>query len=228
MSVPEVQTGLRRLGFTQPACLGPASRGVMEPLRHWIEWLERQYRAPRRPMLRSVSPVGIVKERPGFGQTIRPRKGSIVASPVLGRLESGPGLFLSLVPGFGGGHGRAAPAVRGAAPRAQALRALRRFRALQPVAAATSMDAPCRGGRLWRQKVSPDFVRFLRDRCRAGSRARRGRHRRDPRQSRRHARYLELDPAAARWRAAARAGGAALGASVDPLEPELLRDAADR
>jgi GH15 family glucan-1,4-alpha-glucosidase len=45
-------------------------------------WLDRQYRYAAAAMLESVSPVRIVKTRPGFGQTIRPRKGSVVASPV--------------------------------------------------------------------------------------------------------------------------------------------------
>ena len=35
-------------------------------------------------MLSSISPVSIVKHRPGFGQTVRPIAGAIVASPVLG------------------------------------------------------------------------------------------------------------------------------------------------
>src|ERR1700674_3863363 len=43
--------------------------------------------------MRSVSPVGIVKHRPGFAQTVRPRKGSIVASPVLGAYDPDPDYF---------------------------------------------------------------------------------------------------------------------------------------
>jgi glucoamylase len=45
-------------------------------------WLDQQYQRAAAAMLVSVSPVGIVKARPGFGQTIYPVKGSIVASPV--------------------------------------------------------------------------------------------------------------------------------------------------
>ena len=52
----------------------------MEPLDRWIE---RQYRHSAVAMMRSVSAVGIVKDRLGFGQSVRPQKGSIVASPVL-------------------------------------------------------------------------------------------------------------------------------------------------
>jgi glucoamylase len=62
----------------------------MEPLGRWIE---RQYRHSASAMMRSVSPVGIVKARPGFAQTVRPRKGSIVASPVLGAYDPEPDYF---------------------------------------------------------------------------------------------------------------------------------------
>jgi glucoamylase len=44
-------------------------------------------------MLPSFSPVGIVKHRPGFGQTVRPVKGSVVASPVLAAYDPDPDYF---------------------------------------------------------------------------------------------------------------------------------------
>src|ERR1700727_2205818 len=62
----------------------------MEPLARWIE---RQYRHSAVAMMRSVSAVGIVKTRPGFAQTVRPRKGSIVASPVLAAYDPEPDYF---------------------------------------------------------------------------------------------------------------------------------------
>ncbi len=62
----------------------------MESLESWVE---RQYRHAATAMLRSVSPVGIVKTRPGFGQTIVPRPGAIVASPVLGAYDPDPDYF---------------------------------------------------------------------------------------------------------------------------------------
>jgi glycosyl hydrolase family 15 len=62
----------------------------MEPLELWIE---RQYRHSAEAMVRSVSPVGIVKTRPGFGQIIRPCKGAIVASPVLAAYDPEPDYF---------------------------------------------------------------------------------------------------------------------------------------
>jgi glucoamylase len=56
-------------------------------------WIERQYRHSAAAMMRSISPVGIVKHRPGFAQTVKPRKGSVVASPVLGAYDPEPDYF---------------------------------------------------------------------------------------------------------------------------------------
>lgn len=57
------------------------------------QWIERQYAYSARAMLTSVSPVAIVKRRPGFGQNIRPVKGAIVASPVLASWDPEPDYF---------------------------------------------------------------------------------------------------------------------------------------
>jgi GH15 family glucan-1,4-alpha-glucosidase len=57
------------------------------------QWLDQQYRRAAAAMLVSVSPVGIVKSRPGFGQTIHPVKGAIVASPVLADWNPEPDYF---------------------------------------------------------------------------------------------------------------------------------------
>ena len=56
-------------------------------------WLDREYRYAATAMLRSVSPVDIVKARPGFGQTVRPRAGAIVASPVRAAYDPDPDYF---------------------------------------------------------------------------------------------------------------------------------------
>ena len=56
-------------------------------------WIEREYRHAVAAMLPSFSPVDIVKDRPGFGQTVRPVKGSIVASPVLAAYDPDPDYF---------------------------------------------------------------------------------------------------------------------------------------
>jgi glucoamylase len=63
---------------------------MMETLDRWVE---RQYRHSAAAMMRSISPVGIVKHRPGFAQTVKPRRGSIVASPVLGAYDPEPDYF---------------------------------------------------------------------------------------------------------------------------------------
>lgn len=57
------------------------------------QWIERQYRHAAAAMLPSISAVGIVKRRPGFGQTVTPHKGSIVASPVLAAYDPDPDYF---------------------------------------------------------------------------------------------------------------------------------------
>ncbi len=56
-------------------------------------WIERQYRHAAAAMLPSLSPVGIVKRRPGFGHSVTPKKGSIVASPVLASYDPDPDYF---------------------------------------------------------------------------------------------------------------------------------------
>jgi glucoamylase len=56
-------------------------------------WIERQYRHSASALQRSVSPLKIIKQRPGFAQTIVPRKGAIVASPVLGSYDPDPDYF---------------------------------------------------------------------------------------------------------------------------------------
>lgn len=63
---------------------------IREPLANWIE---RQYRASVPALLRSVSPLDVVKTRPGFGQTMHARRGAIVASPVLADWDPEPDYF---------------------------------------------------------------------------------------------------------------------------------------
>jgi glucoamylase len=62
----------------------------MEPLDHWVD---RQYRHAASAMLASISAVGVVKTRPGFGQTMVPIRGSIVASPVPASYDPDPDYF---------------------------------------------------------------------------------------------------------------------------------------
>jgi glucoamylase len=56
-------------------------------------WLGREYAQAAAAMLRSISASDIVKERPGFGQTMRPVSGSIVASPVCASWDPDPDYF---------------------------------------------------------------------------------------------------------------------------------------
>jgi glucoamylase len=57
------------------------------------EWVEGQYAHSAHAMLRSISAVDLVKDRPGFGHSIRADKGSIIASPVLGSYDPDPDYF---------------------------------------------------------------------------------------------------------------------------------------
>ena len=56
-------------------------------------WLDGQLRRAAHGMRASISPLAIVKRRPGFGQVVRPIAGSIVASPVLADWDPEPDYF---------------------------------------------------------------------------------------------------------------------------------------
>jgi glucoamylase len=56
-------------------------------------WLAREWDHAAEMMLKSISPVEIVKERPYFGQVIKPKPGSVVASPVLAAYDPDPDYF---------------------------------------------------------------------------------------------------------------------------------------
>ena len=56
-------------------------------------WIAGQQTRAVAGLLMSVSPVDIVKTRPGFGQTVRPLRGAIVASPVLAAYDPDPDYF---------------------------------------------------------------------------------------------------------------------------------------
>ncbi|MGH8219421.1 MAG: glycoside hydrolase family 15 protein [Steroidobacteraceae bacterium] len=63
---------------------------MTEPLDAWIA---REYRHAAAQMMRSISPLDVVKERAGFGQVIRPIRGAIVASPVPASYDPDPDYF---------------------------------------------------------------------------------------------------------------------------------------
>ena len=125
------------------------------------QWLDAQYRRSAASMLVSVSPVGLVKSRPGFGHTIRPLKGSIIASPVLADWKPDPDYFFHWF--------------RDSAVVMDALRLL--FEAGDLGAEAlthfgdfvrVSLDLQALDGRkiiattAWRAQVTPEFVQYLR------------------------------------------------------------------
>ncbi len=56
-------------------------------------WLAAQYAHSREQMLRSISRTDLVKERPGFGHSVRAAAGSVVASPVLADWDPEPDYF---------------------------------------------------------------------------------------------------------------------------------------
>jgi glucoamylase len=132
------------------------------------QWLDRQYARAATAMLESISPVGIVKTRPGFAQTVRPVKGAIVASPVLAAYDPDPDYFF---------HWYRDSAVVVDALRllfedgsvgAEGLGHFRDFvrfsRSLQQLDGRPLVAMPS-----WRAKVAPDFVKFLRTEADLGS-----------------------------------------------------------
>lgn len=125
-------------------------------------WLEGQLRHSASAMLSSISPVSIVKHRPGFGQTVRPIAGAIVASPVPGAYDPDPDYFF---------HWFRDSAVVIDALRLlyidrrlgdEALQHLRDFTrfslALNRLDGRVAAAVPDR-----RARVAPDFLQFLRD-----------------------------------------------------------------
>ncbi|HUL83228.1 MAG TPA: glycoside hydrolase family 15 protein [Gammaproteobacteria bacterium] len=133
------------------------------------QWLGREYRHAASQMLRSVSASEIVKERPGFGQTVRPVAGSIVASPELAAYDPDPDYFFHWF--------------RDSAIVIDAVRLLYEAGQLGPQALVHFADfvrfslslQTLDGGALvasphWRRKVAPDFERYVRDDLAAVSR----------------------------------------------------------
>jgi glucoamylase len=57
------------------------------------DWMERQYHLSARAMMGALSATHLVKERRPFGQTIRPVRGSVLASPVIASYDPDPDYF---------------------------------------------------------------------------------------------------------------------------------------
>src|SRR5512136_2527179 len=58
-----------------------------------LGWMERQYRFSAAAMLRAISATDLVKERRAFGQTIKPARGSVLASPEIASYDPDPDYF---------------------------------------------------------------------------------------------------------------------------------------
>lgn len=126
------------------------------------EWIERQYRASMPLMLRSVSPLALVKDRPGFGQRVGVVRGAIVASPELADWDPEPDYFFHWY--------------RDSALVVDALRLLAQDGSLEPAQAQahlrdfvefslslSRLDGPALAAdRARHQRARPDFRRFLR------------------------------------------------------------------
>jgi len=126
------------------------------------QWIEGQYRQAAAGMLPSLSAVSIVKHRPGFGQTVTPKKGSIVASPVLAAYDPDPDYFFHWF--------------RDSAVIIDALRLIRADGLITPAAALETFHdfvefslalLTLEGSSLvtssaWRAGVQPDFAKFIR------------------------------------------------------------------
>ena len=124
-------------------------------------WVDRQYAHATRQMLRSISPLGIVKTRPGFDQIIHPLPGAVVASPVPASYDPDPDYFFHwyrdsaiIIDALRLLHAEGAaaegPRLFGEFVRFSA--ALSRLDGRSLVAASGQ----------WRSRVAADFVQFLR------------------------------------------------------------------
>ncbi len=120
------------------------------------QWIARQWDHAAEMMLKSISPVDIVKTRAHFGQVIVPKPGAVVASPVLAGYDPDPDYFFHWY--------RDSAAV---------IDALHLLRADLPQADTLfqdfvrfSLDLERLDGRRatpnWQDAAAPDFARFLR------------------------------------------------------------------
>lgn len=119
------------------------------------DWITRQYRFSARAMLEAVSASHITQTRPGFGQTVTPVPGSIVASPVLAAWDPDPDYFFHWF--------------RDSAIVVDALRVLHEDGTLGPEALTHfhdfvrfSLSLPRRSPVTDRARTQPDFEQYLR------------------------------------------------------------------
>ena len=87
MGIPEIREGMKKLGFKSPHFASSDRVTALD------DWIESEARFAAGAMLRSVSATNLVKERPGFGQRVVPRPGSVLASPVPAAYDPDPDYF---------------------------------------------------------------------------------------------------------------------------------------
>jgi glucoamylase len=139
--------------------IASASEPLGADLTGWIR-TQNQHCAQR--LLRAISATDIIKQRPGFGQTIQAHVGSVVASPVLAAYDPDPDYFFHWY--------------RDSALVMDALRVLYESDTLGDEALELfeqfvhfSLGLDALDGRTlvadprWRQQVQADFARFLRE-----------------------------------------------------------------
>jgi len=119
------------------------------------DWISRQYRFSARSILEVVSASHITQIRPGFGQSVTPVPGSVVASPVLAAWDPDPDYFFHWF--------------RDSAIVIDALRLLHEDGTLGPEALGHfhdfvrfSLSLPRRTPVTDRAKTRPDFLQYLR------------------------------------------------------------------
>ena len=117
-------------------------------------WIDGQLRYSAAALYRSISATGIVKERPGFGQTIRAAKGSVVASPVLGAYDPEPDYFF---------HWFRDSAIVIDAVRVLFEMRIVGFAALETLADFIRFSLSIEDCRVVRGNVTPEFRKYLRD-----------------------------------------------------------------
>ncbi|MGH8287875.1 MAG: glycoside hydrolase family 15 protein [Steroidobacteraceae bacterium] len=129
-------------------------------------WIDRQSAYAARQMLRSISPVGIVKTRPGFDQVIHPVHGAVVASPVPAAYDPDPDYFFH----WYRDSAIVIDALRllyleertGGTAAEEALRLFGEFVRFSAMLSRLDGRTLADGSNVWRSRVAPDFVQFLR------------------------------------------------------------------
>lgn len=124
-------------------------------------WIDRHYDHAAGAMLEGMSAVGLVKARPGFGQTIVPATGSILASPVPGAYDPDPDYFFHWCRDSAIVMEALRLLAEDGTPRPEAVGRFADFvRFSRSLQALDGRDLVADAG--WRARVAPDFEQFLR------------------------------------------------------------------